>query len=189
MTLTSDLFFQSLPEEERELVTDLIFKGGSREIWDKPWMKGEISYKEVINHLSQNMRYTAEQLESILINDIKKMRLNPVVWDFACKVKSITAIATINTDIFTKYVIPELNLNRHFGLIVNSSDFGISDKMKLCDLILEHYEIPQKYNRCLLIDDSKSNIDRFIQLGGHGYLYKDDNEFGKWLENQSIVDV
>ncbi len=190
MTLTSDLYFKSLPKEERYLITELIFGNNNKSRWDTPWMKGEKSYKQILDYLSENMDYSPEELEEILIDDINQTSLNPIIWDFATKMSKRykTAIATINTDVFSKYVIPTLNLKTTFHKVVNSSDYGITNKTELCRLVVQKQDEPLELKNCLLIDDSKKNIDNFILSGGNGYQYKTDEEFGSWLKNQTILE-
>ncbi len=190
MTLTPDLYFKSLPEEERSLITELIFGINNKSRWDTPWMKGKISYKQILEYLSENMDYSTDQLEKILIEDINQTTLNPIIWDFANKIskKYRTAIATINTDVFSKYVIPALDLQTTFHQVVNSSDYGVTNKTELCRLVVQKLDEPLEFENCLLIDDSKKNIDNFILSGGNGYHYKTDKEFGYWLKKQTILE-
>lgn len=148
-----------------------------------------ITYDDITDYLSEHLPYSPQQLQTLLIEDIKKMRFHSIIWNFAMKGRPeyVTAIATINNDVFSEFVVPEFNLNSHFDIIINSSDYGITDKVELCHLVMEHCKIPNQYENCLLIDDSTRNVRNFIQHGGYGHIYHNDKDFGLWLKNQTVL--
>lgn len=192
-TLCSDLYFSSFSLEEQQLVSKLLFSEDKKREWANPWMIGKKDVNDILKYLALNMRYGSEQLKEILISDLKKMKMNKDLWEFAIDIKNtkglISGILSVNTDIFNKYVIDLLELDNNFDFIINSYDYGLTNKVKLLKDYISNKDLDLNIKECLLIDDSYENIKNFIENGGVGYHYTDDNKFNDWLKNQDVVEI
>ena len=83
-------------------------------------------------------------------------------------------------DVFTTIVVPGHRLDEHFDVIVNSADFLVLDKIKLCEIAFAKLGSGYGFTNSLLIDDDGWTVERFNILGGLGYQYVDDEDFLKW---------
>jgi FMN phosphatase YigB (HAD superfamily) len=181
-TLTDDLLFSSFDDQYKEPIQDLIFRPPNKQVWEVEWMRGIKKTKDIVAYLSIELEISSEKVNEVLLDGLEKMTWNTGIWMFAQQVRAHckTAIATINCDLFTDYVVPMQKLNEKFDVIINSSEEGILDKERLCSIAHQRIIPDAPLEKILLIDDSKDNIHAFQDMGGQGYLYTTDQEFERW---------
>jgi FMN phosphatase YigB (HAD superfamily) len=86
------------------------------------------------------------------------------------------AIVTVNSDVFSRFVVPNYALDSAFDAIVTSWEEGTMDKARLCEIALERLGGADP-SEALLIDNIEANVDAWRALGGQAYLFTGDNEF------------
>ncbi|MDC7219793.1 MAG: hypothetical protein PQJ59_07625 [Spirochaetales bacterium] len=184
-TLTDALYFDQFDLVTRDTISKLIFRPPYHLDWDKKWMVGKIRIDDVLEHLSENLGISLFSLEESLYRGLKNTKWNQSIWDFSQSIrgKTKTAIATINTDVFSDFLVPHFALDQKFDVIINSHETGLENKSELCFMVLEELKMNLEDNRVLLIDDKAKNIDEFRDAGGEGYLYKSDEEFKEWIKS------
>lgn len=182
-TLSPDFYFKVIPPEVphwHEIIQEHIFKDPAIAI---PWMKGEISGRDVADILGRYMPLDADTILSTMEEGCKELAFNPAVWLFALKQKLAgrkIALVTDNMDVFTKVVVPSHKLQRIFDVVVNSSDFHQVDKEILWPLAFERLGNGIGYANSLLIEDGETEPEKFRRLGGVAYQYKGEKAFSKW---------
>lgn len=183
-TLTDSVYFDRFDQITRNKISDLIFRPPNNEKWDKRWMTGSLSYRDVLKHLSENISIPYNKLEEALLSGIGKICWNQSIWDFSQTVRGVTktAIATINTDIFTEFIVPHYTLTQKFDLILNSYEQKHNSKTDLCLTATAAFGLNLQENKVLLIDDKIKNIDEFVSVGGEGYHYQTEEMFQDWLK-------
>lgn len=175
--LSKDQFYSTLRQshpDEYKKITQILFSSESYPLVSR-WMRGEMSYKEIHQLLSQKVGLPAYVLNKALIDSVKKMTLNELLFDFsqnmrACGVK--IAILTDNMDVFDKVYIPHVSLNKKFDGIFSSSSFNKLKLDKNAELIFEAISSMQaEPKNTLFIDDCFENGNILKKAGGIFYHY------------------
>jgi len=170
-TLCSNIYFESLPEKERQIITEVLFTPDGYKRFEKDWLLGRISFEEVLTELSIHLPYSTIELEHIFKTDYGKFSFNEPIYSFSQEVRKYckTAIVTLNHDIFSRYLVPEFNLNEKFDYILNSADYGTLNKIEMIAKVSNF-----KFSEMLLIDDSIENGKQFKEAGGSAILYNNE---------------
>ncbi len=185
-TFSPDFYLKVAPAEApkwHEIIQEHIFKDSSITI---PWMKGQISTREVAGILTRYIPLDAERILSIMEAGCRELAFNPAVWLFALEQRMAgrkTALVTDNMDVFTNVVVPSHKLDRIFDVIVNSSDIGEIDKEILWPIAFERLDSGIGYGNSLLIEDGETEPAKFRQQGGYAFQYKDEKSFSKWVKS------
>ncbi len=131
-TLSDSLFFEQLknPSHPRHEWLHKIQKCvfvENKHLQD-PWLKGEITYQEVVTIISHQIGLPSEILLEDLIESCHQQTLaHPEVLPIVQQIRkrgTKVVIATGNMDLFQKFVIPALNLKEHFDEFLNSCELG-----------------------------------------------------------------
>ena len=183
-TLTNSVYFDTFDPETRNLISDLIFRPPNNVRWEKAWMAGRLHYEDVIDHLSEHTDLSHAELDGGLREGLGQIRWNRSVWEFSQSVRKVTktAIATINSDVFSRFIMPLYDLSRKFDVVKNSYELRRDDKTALCRAAAGELGLSLGTHRILLIDDKPRNIDDFAAAGGEGVLYQTDALFEEWLK-------
>lgn len=140
------------------------------------WIAGESTKYDIAQSISLQTNYPSEDVLSAMEENCRNLRVFDSVFEWAKEISKIkkTAIVTINSDIFTDVIVETYSLNIYFAVIVNSCHYKTVDKTLVCKIALEKLG-NVRIDRALLVDDSKSNCEEFIQAGGNSYLFTDEN--------------
>ena len=182
-TLCSCPYFRPLGPAFLDLVTEKIF-GKSSDQWADPWMRGDLSSREVAAYLSGLSGLTEDAILNGLQKGCRSLRFNPAVYEFAKAQKRAgrkTVLATLNMDVFSQIVVPSHSLSSVFDVIVNTSDLGTLKKEVLWQEAFRRLGDEINFPNSLLIDDSPQMVSMFRDLGGVAYRYTNDSEFQNWL--------
>jgi hypothetical protein len=90
--------------------------------------------------------------------------------------------ATVNSDLFSRFVVPTYDLDRVFDAIITSWEEGCCSKVTLAVLGLERLRVSINLTETLLIDNRVDNIDEFVDAGGIGYLFTGEDNFVRDVE-------
>ncbi len=132
-TLSFGRYFSTLGPDALAAVGQLVFGGNSGQ-WADPWMKGDISCRDIAAYLSKQLPESEECILSALRDGCSHMPLNVAVLDFALRSRQSgrkTALVTANMDVFTEVVVPAHGLDALFDLVLNTADHGTLDKSTL----------------------------------------------------------
>jgi FMN phosphatase YigB (HAD superfamily) len=164
------------------------------------WMRGRISYKEVIATFELCLQGDVDvsYIERKLIQDCKRMAVAPKLLDLLMRLKqkAFVVIATDNMDCFYEQVLqlrlakPTTrpvakrrtlgNVARYFDDVVCSSVLGVmkrEEPLRFFGPWLERHNL--RFERALLIDDGATNCAAFENAGGAAIrLSKDDRSSG-----------
>jgi phosphoserine phosphatase len=184
-TLSSDHFFTIVPAgypQWTEVIQEHIFRQESVVI---PWMMGDLELVDIAKIVSQHIDLPLPILVDTMERGCTQMRLNPVVWNFACAQHAQgrkTALVTANMDVFTRIVVPLLHLDTVFDVIFNTADHHELRKEVLWDRAFELLGDGIGYANSLLIEDGPKEPALFREQGGVAYQYENDDFFRQWLE-------
>jgi len=187
-TLSSEPYFKTLGPEAVTRISALVF-GDNLIRWADPWMRGELSSRDVARYLAQHTPYAVEELLDALRQGCSNMTFNPAVWDLAVRQRGLgrkLALVTGNMDVFTETIVPAHGLDEVFHAIVNSADYGTLDKAILWQQAFDLIGEWCAFGNSLLIEDSRTNVERFRALGGRAYQYTDDANLRAWLANHGL---
>lgn len=81
------------------------------------------------------------------------------------------AIVTVNSDLFSRFVVPNYALDSTFDEIVTSWEERTLDKAHLCEIALERLGGHDPAEG-LLIDNIEANVEGWRALGGRAYLFR-----------------
>lgn len=184
-TLSNNTFWDHLNNDiNRDLynrITAKVFKNENISI--KEWMRGNIKTEDVLKVVAENeadFLFLLKELEYSCKNTkfayvgietiLNKLKNN--------KIK--LGIATDNMDVFMKYTVPNLNLNKYFDYIICSSDIGylkldtVNEKPIFFEKTLKENNLT--YKDCLFIDDQEKFIDFYKNIGMNAECIKNTNE-------------
>ena len=184
-TLSSGRYFSPLGPDALDAIGQLVFGGNSAQ-WADPWMKGDISCRDVAAYLSNQLPETEERILSALHDGCSNMPINAAVLDFASLSRQSgrkTALVTVNMDVFTEIVVPAHGLDAVFDLVLNTADHGTLDKSTLWRKALVSFGPEHSFSSALLIDDSPRMTALFESLGGVAYRYQGNEGFQDWMES------
>lgn len=97
-----------------------------------------------------------------------------------------TVLVTGNIDLFTEVVVPDLDLDEMFTVIVNSADHRETRKDLLWPIAFDGLREDIGYSDRLLIEYHQGNVDLFHSLGGQDYRYTDDAALSEWLTEANL---
>ena len=108
---------------------------------------------------------------------------------FSQKVRKevITAIVTINCDLFHQQIVPYFQLEASFDAIISSAEYGITSKVDLCKLAAQELIGSEKIDQALLIDDKQNNTESFEEAGGQSLLYQGEELFLKQVRENPLL--
>lgn len=141
------------------------------------WYLGKVGTEEIASHFTRllpvNRKYIADHMKR-RCKDVK-------FFDHAMKaVQSCglpQAIVTINSDIFSKQVVPNYRLNQLFEAIVTSWEEKTLDKSDLCDIALLRLGGVSDRSGALLIDNRIENVESWRARGGIAYHFTGNEAF------------
>lgn len=174
-TLTSRAFLHKLRQDNPQLFSRIDQKifDQSPTGWHLEWARGKIGQEEVAEIIAQDVLLSKEEVLDIFADCCKHQDVdNEEIWEVIARIRKRgvkVVLATDNWDIFCRYTIPALSLERHFDDILSSDTVGFlkrdADGGKL--LFFEEYLRKNgiDYEECLLIDDSPANISRCCECG------------------------
>jgi hypothetical protein len=184
-TLSPDYFFTVIPEgypQWTAVIQEHIFR---QETVVNPWMTGDLGLVDIAKIVSRHIDLPLPIIVDTMERGCARMRLNPVVWKFACAQRAQgrkTALVTANMDVFTRIVVPLHRLDTVFDVIFNTSDHHELRKEVLWDRAFELFGDDIGYANSLLIEDGPWEPALFRERGGVAYQYENDELFSQWLE-------
>lgn len=187
-TLCSELFFQELGDTALACIQGLLW-GEDQTLLDQ-WMAGRVSASVIADHLATPLGFAAHEIEQALRTGCRRLTLNDAVWRFAQAARAAgkrTALVTVNMDVFSEAVAPSHPFDEVFEVVVNSADYGVTDKLRLWPIAFEVLG-DVDYADSFLIEDGECSPRKFTEAGGRAYQYTDDAAFSVWLNRRAHGD-
>lgn len=142
----------------------------------RDWMRGKTNWRKLHDQISLETGMDRELLDYLFVESVKQMKMDEEMIGLVRELKQAgykLGMITDNMDIFTEVTIPHQEFNLLFDAIYNSADHGLlkmDDDGALYKRVCEEMSVP--ITECLFIDDSQSNTDLFMKLGGRAILHK-----------------
>src|SRR5205814_1304363 len=113
------------------------------------WNRGMVTTDEVARDLAAIMRLGREDVLEHIRACSRGVQIYPRVFAFVDQWQSPQAIVTVNGDIFSEVVVPQLGLWSRFDPIVTSWEEGVEDKAELCDIAMARLGLPDRSDALL----------------------------------------
>jgi FMN phosphatase YigB (HAD superfamily) len=176
-TLSSSLFFDvdSIDFNVKKSLQQTLFYDNNHLL--EPWMRGQITYREIIKKISSANVDLTESLifqafrdscSNMKLDDNKSLHLISKIRESGRKV----VIATDNMDVFRLFTIPSLSLDSLFDDILSSHELGYlkqdteNGKLFFFDNYLRENQF--RTSEAILLDDCTSTIDLCRSYGLNG---------------------
>ncbi len=147
------------------------------------WSLGELSTAEFSSALTAHIPLSAAEIDAHMRACCNNIRFYQKTFEYFLNNPWPQAIVTVNPDLFSQVIVPLWKLDEACDVIVTSWEEGTEDKNILCRLALERMDMDEDNAAGLLIDNKATNVDRWISVGGAGYVYTDDASFDRYQEN------
>ncbi len=171
-TLSSSHFFVSnnIEKSITNILQKALFEDHSSLL--EPWMRGELNYKDIVDKISSSSTLSIDIVLKAFKDSCSAMELDsPLFIELIqlVRAKGIkVVIATDNMDVFTKFTVPSLKLNRYFDHIISSHQVGyVKDDIVYGKIMFfEEYLIKNsfKYSEAMIFDDSITTEDSYKTL-------------------------
>ena len=179
-TLVSEHYFNRVHlriPRWHEIIQEAIF--ADRTVSDD-WMRGKIGLRDIADILREWTGEDSDSLLACLKDGCRNLRENLGVIKFARRLKADSvpiALVTGNFDVFNEVVVPAHGYDKLFDVIINSCDYGETDKRALWPLAFARLGGHIGYHNSLLIEDTENELRMFREAGGHAIKYVDDITF------------
>jgi phosphoglycolate phosphatase-like HAD superfamily hydrolase len=143
-----------------------------------PWNRGELTFEEFAMRLAADVGMGFDDACAHMRRCCRAIRFFDHAWAKARSHDMPQAIVTVNPDLFTRFIVPNYDLDTVFDTIVTSWQEGTEDKARLCEIAL-HRLGGADPAEALLIDNIEANVDAWRARGGQAYLFVGDDEFAR----------
>jgi FMN phosphatase YigB (HAD superfamily) len=143
---------------------------------DTSWNIGETTSDDLAALFAADLSSTPESLLAHMEQRCSDVQFFEHAWAAARAHTLPQAIVTVNSDVFSHFVVPTYALDSVFDVIVTSWEEHTLDKARLCEIALERLG-GRDPAEALLIDNIEANVDAWRALGGQAYLFVSDEEF------------
>lgn len=172
-TLSSSRFFVDNQAENAQwckIFRKRIFKDNADLLDD--WLVGKITTHDILSRVSRN-EAEYQRAFDLLKRSCEKMQFDserflPLIKKLRSKGYKVV-VATDNMDVFTKYAVPALKLDKYFDGVISSAELGITKKeiingrLPFFDSFLNVYG--ESYENAFLFDDRPDIINQ-CQIAG-----------------------
>ena len=153
-------------------------------------MRGEIGLNTIARLIAEHLTYSPDALLRTMKLGCTRLRENAAVKKLAANLKKQgipIALVTANFDVFSEVVVPAHRYDELFDVIINSSDYGTTDKRQLWPIAFARMGSELGYHNTLLIEDGDKEPQVFRDCGGKAIQYVGDDQLRKELVWYSFV--
>ena len=143
------------------------------------WNVGAVRAPEVFAALAERTGMTAAAVAAHARECCARIAFNANVWSIATQRRFPQALVTVNPDLFEDFVVPAYGLAATFDTIVTSSAERTTDKPTLCLIALDRIGFHGDRSHALLIDNRLDLVSAWRDVGGAGYWFQNDEQFGR----------
>jgi FMN phosphatase YigB (HAD superfamily) len=140
------------------------------------WNRGDATADDVAAELAAAMGVPASIVIEHMRGCSRQVRLFPSVMAFVRACPAPQAIVTVNCDIFSQVVAPDLDLATWFDPIVTSWEEGLEDKADLCEIAMKRLGAKERA-ACHLIDNRPENVAAWRARGGSAFHFIGEQSF------------
>ena len=140
------------------------------------WELGELSTDDLAVTLAAEFAITADAAMAHMQSCCREVQFFEHAWAAARARSRPQAIVTLNSDVFSRFVVPNYQLDSVFDIIVTSWEERTRDKAELCQIALERLG-GRDPSEALLIDNIEANVDAWRARGGQAYWFVGDETF------------
>ena len=154
------------------------------------WMEGTISAENMAEMMAPVTRLPGSEVLEYMKKGLKNLSQNDAVRRLVIASKEMgkrTALVTGNIDLFDSVVVPDLDLESLFDVIVNSCRSRELRKVHLWDEAFKILGGDITYETSLLIEDSSKNVNMFREQGGFGHHYRDDQTLKTYMKEIGVL--
>jgi len=173
-TLVDERWMWSCPEGFPNW-TDAYRALGSGDLGSR-WNRGELTFEEFASRLAADVGIDFDDACAHMQRCCTTIHFFEHAWSKARLHAVPQAIVTINPDLFTRFVVPNYELDTVFDTIITSWQEGTEEKAELCAIALERLG-GNDPAEALLIDNIEANVEAWRARGGQAYLFVGDAEF------------
>ena len=142
------------------------------------WELGQKSTDDLAVILADKFGITADAAMAHMQECCRNLSFFEHAWA-AARARSLPqAIVTLNSDVFSRFVVPHYALDTHFDAIVTSWEERTRDKTRLCEIALERLGGSDPAE-ALLIDNIEANSEAWRAAGGSALWFRGDAEFDR----------
>ena len=145
---------------------------------DTSWNIGETTTEELLAAFAAELGCNPELLMTHTEQRCGELQFFEHAWAAARAHARPQALVTVNSDGFSRFVVPRYDLDSVFDAIVTSWEEHTMDKARLCEIALDRLG-GHDPAEALLIDNMEANVEAWRALGGQAYLFVGDDEFAR----------
>jgi FMN phosphatase YigB (HAD superfamily) len=143
---------------------------------DTSWNTGRTTTEELLSAFAVELGCAPELLLAHTEQRCGELQFFEHAWAAARAHTLPQALVTVNSDGFSRFVVPRYELDSVFDAIVTSWEEHTMDKARLCEIALERLG-GREPAEALLIDNIEANVEAWRARGGQAYLFVGDDEF------------
>ncbi|MGO9875407.1 MAG: HAD family hydrolase [Acidimicrobiia bacterium] len=143
---------------------------------DARWNLGEMTTEALATALTADLGISLDATMAHIEDCCRNVVFFEHAWTAARARTLPQAIVTVNSDAFSRFVVPNYGLDSVFERIVTSWEERTLDKTSLCELAVERLG-GRDPSEALLIDNIEANVDTWRSVGGQAYLFRGDEQF------------
>jgi FMN phosphatase YigB (HAD superfamily) len=140
---------------------------------DIRWNVGEATSEDLAAEFAADLGCAPEALVAHMEQRCHDVRFFEGAWAAAHAHTLPQAIVTVNSDVFSRFVVPKYALDSVFDAIVTSWEEHTMEKAQLCEIALERLG-GHDPAEALLIDNIEANVEAWRARGGQAYLFTTD---------------
>jgi FMN phosphatase YigB (HAD superfamily) len=145
---------------------------------DTRWNVGEATSEDLASEFAADLGCAPDALVAHMEQRCADVRFFESAWGAAQAHVLPQAIVTVNSDVFSRFVVPNYALDSVFDVIVASWEARTMDKARLCEIALERLG-GQDPAEALLIDNIEEHVEAWRARGGQAYLFTGDEAFAQ----------
>lgn len=160
------------------------FLFGKDKKYAEEWMRGRRTSEEINKLLAAHLEVPFQEVWDVFVQDAGSMKVSQESLNAIKNLRDtyITILITVNTDSFSRFTVPALQLNDYFEAISNSYEEGLfksDNDGEVFRKYIQAYQAP--IANSILIDDSPSACATFSSLGGISRQVTRDNDLAYHL--------
>jgi FMN phosphatase YigB (HAD superfamily) len=166
--LSVDQYWQKTKASVFSCVQSSVFVETNSFVQD--WMRGRITSEQVCSLLATKLNLDYKEVLTALVESCGTFHLQPRVLQRIKRLRATMPVflVTTNMDCFTRYVIPQTDIEGEFDRIVSSSELGLlkeDNNGEIFERLANDVSIP--VSEMCLLDDSPNIGNIFESLGGN----------------------
>ena len=168
------------PDAWRAIVSDVPFVDA--------WHEGRASFDDFVDRMCARTTLAPDAVERHVAQLCSQIMFFPAVMAAvrSARQRVPQICATVNADLFSRFVVPVYDLDREFDAVVTSWEERSGSKVALTRAGLKRLALSIGLGETLLIDNRADNIEEYCHAGGNGYLFTGEAAFVDAVERGEL---